>query len=192
MTDDVRLARPDDAFPGHIFDALGVPPLPFDDRIGGSVMVVEKRPADGPITIMTSGVSRIETDSAERVELAIEVVDGQQGAAFVALRFVCDEIATRRRVPPVLAPWRNGTPFLTGTTISALVVTPSRWGASFDEIRNAGGEVVGHVRTIRMLTDGEAAVVSERGWETLIEAVGSVDALLDVERPERFSGSARV
>ncbi|HXH35990.1 MAG TPA: suppressor of fused domain protein [Plantibacter sp.] len=183
MTDDIRLARADDVFPGHIFDALGVPPLPFD-RIGGSVMVVEKRPLDGPITIITSGVSRIATDSGERVELAVEVVDGQQGAAFVALRFVCDEIAKNRRVPPVLAPWRNGTPFLKGTAISALVVTPSRWGASFDEIRDESGQVVGHVRTLRMLTDGEAAVVSERGWDALVAAVGTVDELLDVERPE--------
>lgn len=190
MTDDIPLARPDDAFPNHVFDALGVPPMPFKDRIGGSVMVVEKHPADGPITIMTSGVSRFVTDLGERVELAVEVVDGQQGAAFAALRIVCDEIAMNRRVPPVLRPWRNGTPFLNGTAISALLVTPSRWGTSFDDVRDDAGQIVGHVRTLRMLTDGEAAIVAKRGWDELVAALGSVEELLDVERPERFADSA--
>jgi len=190
MTDDIPLARPDEAFPNHVYDALGVPPRPFDERIGGSVMVMDKHPADGPITIMTSGVSRFATDSGERIDLAVEVVDGQQGAAFVALRIVCDEVAMNRRVPPVLRPWRNGTPYLTGTAISALLVTPSRWGASFDEIRDGDGQVVGHVRTLRMLTDGEAAMAGREGWQGLLAAVGSVDALLDVERPERFADPA--
>lgn len=190
MTDDIPLALPNEAFPGHVFDALGVSPMPFEERIGGSVMVVEKQPADGPITIMTSGVSRFATDSGERVELAVEVVDGQQGAAFVALRIVCDEIAMNRRVPPMLKPWRNGTPFLNGTAISALLVTPSRWGTSFDDVRDDAGQIVGHVRTLRMLTDGEAAIVAGRGWDELVAAVGSVEGLLDVERPERFADSA--
>ena len=34
---------------------------------------------------MAAGVSRLPTDSGERVELAVEVLDGQQGAAQVAL-----------------------------------------------------------------------------------------------------------
>ncbi|WP_285034971.1 suppressor of fused domain protein [Plantibacter sp. ME-Dv--P-095] len=189
MSSDVPLVPGENAFPLHIFDALGLDPVVFKDRIGGSVMVIEKRPEDGPVTILTSGVSRLETDSGERIELAVEVVDGQQGAAMVALRIVINEIATNRRVPPVLAPWRNGTPFLNGTAISALLVTPSRWGASFDEIRNEAGQVVGHVRTLRLLTDGEAAVAGERGWDALVAEVGSVDALLDVERGERVGNS---
>ncbi|WP_285026546.1 suppressor of fused domain protein [Plantibacter sp. ME-Dv--P-122b] len=186
MTGDVPLVPGEDAFPLHIFDALGLDPVVFKDRIGGSVMVIEKRPDDGPVTILTSGVSRIPNETDERIELAVEVVDGQQGAAMVALRMVINQIAINHRTPPVLVPWRNDEPFLTGTAISALLVTPSRWGASFDEVRNEAGEVVGHVRTLRLLTDGEAAVAGERGWDALVAEVGSVEALLDVERAEQF------
>lgn len=183
MPEDTALnADRDESFPNHIFDALGVEPLVFQDRIGGSVMVVEKRPTDGPITIMTVGASRIPTDTGERVELAVEVADGQQGAAWIALQIVCDDIANNRRVPPVGVPWRNETPFLTGTEISAIVATRSRWGKVFDDVVDAQGSVVGHVRTLRLLTDAEASTVAADGWEELIQQVGSVDALLDVER----------
>lgn len=183
MIDDIPVsAVSDDSFPLHVFHALGVDPLVYEERIGGSVMVVEKRPADGPITVMTSGASRLVTDSGERVELAVEVVDGQQGAALVALRIVCDDIATNRRVPPMLAPWRNDEPFLTGTAISAIMATPSRWGTSFDDVRNESGLVVGHVRTLRLLTDGEAMTATAAGWTALRDSVG-LEALLDVERP---------
>lgn len=171
-------------FPRHVFDSLGADPIAWEDRIGGSIRVVEKRPAGGPITVMTSGVSLMPTDSGERVELAVEVLDGQQGAARIALGIVCDDIATNRRVPPVGAPWRNSESFLTGTRISAIMVTPSRWGASFDEVRSDEGTLVGHVRTLRMLTDAEASFASAQGWEALVAAAGSVDALLDVTRED--------
>ncbi|MEV7799821.1 suppressor of fused domain protein [Microbacterium foliorum] len=171
-------------FPRHVFDSLGADPIAWEDRIGGSIRVVEKRPAGGPITVMTSGVSLMPTDSGERVELAVEVLDGQQGAARIALGIVCDDIATNRRVPPVGAPWRNSESFLTGTRISAIMVTPSRWGASFDEVRSDEGTLVGHVRTLRMLTDAEALFASAQGWEALVAAAGSVDALLDVTRED--------
>lgn len=179
---DIPLATGGDDFPVHVFDALGVDPVMFSERIGGSVMVMEKRPDDGPVTVMTAGVSRLRTATGERVELAVEVQDGQQGAAFVALRIVCDDLATNRRVPPLHAPWRNDEPFLKGTRISAIVATGSRWGAAFDDVRDASGAVVGHVRTLRLLTDDEAAAVGSRGWDALIAEVGSVDALLDVTR----------
>nr|WP_201470707.1 suppressor of fused domain protein [Microbacterium hydrocarbonoxydans] len=184
-------------FPRHVFDSLGADPIAWEDRIGGAIRVVEKRPADGPITVMTSGVSLMPTDSGERVELAVEVLDGQQGAARVALGIVCDDIATNRRVPPVGAPWRNTEPFLTGTRISAIMVAPSRWGASFDEVRSDDGAVVGHVRTLRMLTDAEAGFASAKGWAALVAAAGSVDALLDVTRddavaPAGLAGNAPV
>ncbi|MET3511492.1 suppressor of fused domain protein [Plantibacter flavus] len=184
MSSDVPLIPGEDAFPLHIFDVLGLDPVVFKDRIGGSVMVIEKRPENGPVTILTSGVSRLATKTGERIELAVEVVDGQEGAAIVALRMVINQIAINHRVPPVLVPWRNEEPFLMETAISALLVTPSRWGASFDEVRNEAGEVVGHVRTLRLLTDGEAAIAGERGWDALVAEVGSVDALLDVERSD--------
>lgn len=70
-----------DAFPHHVFDALGTEPLVLEERIGGSVMVVEKHPENGPITPIAAGAFWISTDSGERVELAVEVLDGQQGAA---------------------------------------------------------------------------------------------------------------
>lgn len=175
MTDDLE-------FPRHVFDSLGADPIAYEDKIGGAIRVVEKRPAGGPVTVMTSGVSLMPTDSGERVELAVEVLDGQQGAARIALGIVCDDIATNRRVPPVGAPWRNSESFLTGTRISAIMVSPSRWGASFDEVRSDEGTVVGHVRTLRMLTDAEASFASAQGWEALVAAAGSVDALLDVTR----------
>lgn len=171
-------------FPRHVFDSLQADPIAWEDRIGGSIRVVEKRPAGGPITVMTSGVSLMPTDSGERVELAVEVRDGQQGAARIALGIVCDDIAANRRVPPVGAPWRNSESFLTGTRISAIMVSPSRWGASFDEVRSDDGAVVGHVRTLRMLTDAEASFASAQGWEALVAAAGSVDALLDVTRED--------
>ncbi|RGE19188.1 suppressor of fused domain protein [Leucobacter sp. wl10] len=176
------------AFPEHVFDALGVEPSVQSEPIGGAIRVVEKRPADGPITVMTSGASRLPTDSGERVELAVEVLEGQQGAARIALEIVCDDMASNRRVPPVGTPWRNGEPFLSGTRISAIMVTPSRWGPSFDEVRSVDGELLGHVRTLRLLTDAEAAFASANGWETLVEEAGSVDALLDVTRDDAVAG----
>lgn len=170
------------AFPKHVFDVLGVDPAVHDDKIGGSVRLVTKRPADGPVTVMTSGASLLPTASGERVELAVEVIEGQQGAARVALGIVCDDIAMNHRVPPVGQPWRNSEPFLKGTQISAILVTPSRWGESFDQVRSEDGEVVGHVRTLRLLTDGEAAFASSKGWDALVSKADSVDALLDVTR----------
>lgn len=178
-----------DAFPNHVFDALGTEPLVLEERIGGSVMVVEKHPENGPITLLTAGASRIPIDSGERVELAVEVLDGQQGAALVAMRIVCDDIANNRRVPPVGSPWRNSEPFLRGTQISAIVATTSRWGAAFDEVRSESGEVLGHVRTLRLLTDEEASLVAEQGWDALHAAVGSADALQDVTRRSAVAGA---
>jgi hypothetical protein len=171
----------DHGFPEHVFDSLGAAPAPFPDLIGGSVRVVEKRPVDGPVTVMTLGASRLPTDSGERVELAVEVLDGQQGAALVALEIVCDDITRNRRVPPVGAPWRNSEPFLSGTRISAIMATGSRWGSEFDEVRHEGA-VVGHVRTLRLLTDAEASFTTARGWDALVAEAGSLDALLDVTR----------
>jgi len=171
------------AFPEHVFDALGIEPSVHTDRIGGMVTVVEKHPTDGPVVVMTAGASRLPTDTGERVELAVEVVDGQQGAARVALQIVCDDIAAHRRVPPVETPWRNSEPFLAGTRISAILATSSRWGSDFDDVR-ADGAVVGHVRTLRLLTDAEAAYAAAHGWPALVEAAGSVDALLDVTRDD--------
>lgn len=171
-----------DAIPNHVFDALGTEPIVLEDRIGGSVMVVEKRPENGPITLITAGASQIPTDSGERVELAVEVVDGQQGAALVAMRIVCDDIANNRRVPPMGTPWRNSEPFLSGTGISAILATGSRWGAAFDEVRSEDGEVLGRVCTLRLLTDAEASHIASSGWDSLRDEAGSVDALLDVTR----------
>lgn len=174
----------DQAFPAHIFDALDVKPRVYEDLIGGSVRVVEKRPEGGPITVMTSGASLLPTDSGDRVELAVEVLDGQQGAARIALRIVCDDIATNRRVPPLGTPWRNRSPFLNDTLITAIMATSSRWGDTFDEVRGADGAIAGHVRTLRLLTDAEATYATANGWPALVAAAGSVDALLDVTRED--------
>lgn len=122
-----------EAFPRHVFDALGVDPRPFTDKIRGDIMVVDKAPPAGPRTIMTLGASRLPTDSDESVELAVEVLDGQEGAAFVA----------------------------------------------FDEVREPDATLAGHVRTLRLLTDAEDDYVQARGWDGLVAAAGSVDALLD-------------
>lgn len=176
------------AFPEHVFNALGVPPMVHDDRIGGAVTVVVKRPEDGPVTLMTSGASRLPTDSGDRVELAVEVVAGQEGAGLIALEIVCDDIARNRRVPPLGAPWRNSAPFLQGTGISAILATPSRWGAPFDDVRAADGTLLGHVRTLRLLTDAEAVFAAAHGWNELVRAAGSVDALLDVTRQDSVEG----
>lgn len=177
------------AFPHHVFDALGAEPLVHETRIGGSVMVVEKRPENGPITLITAGASKIPTDSGEAVELAVEVLEGQQGAGVIALRIVCDDIAQHRRVPPVGTPWRNTEPFLRGTAISAILATGSRWGTAFDEVRAEDGELVGHVRTLRLLTDAEAGVVAADGYEALHDQAGSEEALLDVTRADAVAPS---
>ncbi|MCH1882525.1 suppressor of fused domain protein [Agrococcus sp. ARC_14] len=177
------------AFPAHVFDALGADPLMHAEPIGGTIRVVEKRPSDGPIVMMTIGASLLPTDSGERVELAVETIEGQHGAAIIAMKIVCDDMAANRRVPPVAAPWRNSEPFLTGTRISAIMVTPSRWGDSFDEVRSAEGAVVGHVRMLRLLTDAEASFARVNGWEALVAAAGSVDALLDVTRADAVAGA---
>ncbi|MFK4761933.1 3-octaprenyl-4-hydroxybenzoate carboxy-lyase [Microbacterium sp. ZW T5_45] len=173
-----------DAFPTHVFDVLNVAPAPFPEPIGPGVRVVEKRPADGPITLMTIGASRLPIDSGDRVELAVEVMDGQQGAGLIALGIVVDDMVKNRRVPPIGAPWRNGTPFLNGTQISAILVAPSRRGTVFDEVRAADGSPVGHVRMLHMLTDAEASHAASRGWDSLVAAAGSRDALLDVTRTD--------
>ncbi|MEE1618303.1 hypothetical protein [Brachybacterium sp. J153] len=64
------------AFPNHVFDGLGTEPLVHEERIGGMVMVAEKRSESGPITLLTAGASKPSTDSGEAVELAVEVPDG--------------------------------------------------------------------------------------------------------------------
>lgn len=178
----IPLGHGTDAFPLHVFDAFGTPPDVFAERIGGSVMVVAKDPEGGPRTLITAGVSRLPVDSGLPVELAVEVLPDQEGAGVVALRIVCDDIAQNRRTPPMGAPWRNGDPFLNGTQISALLATGSRWGASFDEVHDDAGTLVGYVRTLRLLTDAEAAFVGERGFGALVRAAGSLDNLVDVTR----------
>lgn len=185
MPRDVELSPPgDDSFPLHVFDLLGVEPRVFEERIGGSVLVTKHEPQNGPITLATAGVARLSTDSGKRVEFAIEVLEHQIGAAWIALRLTCDDVAVNRRVPPMHTPWRNSEPFLTDTAITAIIATESRWGSSFDEVRNNQGELEGHLVTLRMLTTAEADVVQEIGWEAFISAVGSYDALIDVERKD--------
>ena len=176
-------------FATHVFDALGVDPVVISEPIGGSVLVVEKRVANGPIIVMTSGASRLPTDSGEQVELAVEVVDGQQDAARVALGIVCDDIATNRRVPPMGVPWRNTQPFLNGTRISAMLATSSRWGATFDDVYSGDGTLRGHVRTLRLLTDAEASTAAGIGWEALTTQGGGIDAFLDITRDDVVAGT---
>lgn len=182
MTDPTALTPASDAFPAHVFDALGLPPRVHEERIGGSVMVVSKHLPEGTVLVMTAGVARLPVSSGLPVELAVEVTRGQEGAALVALRIVCDDVAARRQPPPLGTPWRNSEPFLSGTAISAIVATGSRWGAELDDVRDAAGAVGGHVRTLRLLTDGEAAYAHEHGWDALVIEAGSEAALLDVTR----------
>ncbi|TDZ94555.1 hypothetical protein [Mycobacteroides salmoniphilum] len=56
----------------------------------------------GFTTVMTAGVSRLPVNDGLPVELAVEVLPEQVGAALVALRIVYDDIATKRQMPPVL------------------------------------------------------------------------------------------
>lgn len=170
------------AFPLHVFRAFGQEPRVLERRIGGSVMVVVKEPAGGPPIVITAGVSRLPVDEGLPVELAVEIAPGQEGAALIALQLVCNDIAQHRRTPPFETPWRNATPFLADTQISAIVATGSRWGATFDDVRDDEGALLGHVRTLRLLTDAEAAVVQTRRYPALVAAAGSEDALLDVTR----------
>lgn len=118
---------------------------------------------------------RVPAGSDERAELAVEVVDGKQGAAVVGLRFICGEIDTL---------------FLKGMAVYALELTPSQCGESCDEIREEGRQVVGHMRTLRMLINGEAVLVAERGSDALIEAVESASVLLNVEWAARVGNAA--
>ncbi|GMA30282.1 hypothetical protein [Litorihabitans aurantiacus] len=99
MSEPTPLVHPSEAFPTHVFDALGLPPRVLDERIGGSVMVLAKDLPSGTRLLLTAGVARLPVDSGLPVELAVEVVPGQEGAALVALRIVCDDVAGRRRTP---------------------------------------------------------------------------------------------
>lgn len=180
---DLELRAGDDRIVGHIFSALGIDPLVHQERIGGSVVVVEK-PSPPFTTVMTAGVSRLPVDDGLPVELAVEVLPDQVGAALVALRIVCNDIATNRRTPPVEIPWRNAEPFLSGTRIFAIAATASRHGESFDTVRSDDGAPIGHVLTLRMLTFAESRVLESRGWRGLVDAAGGADNLLDVTRPD--------
>lgn len=179
------------AFPLHVFNLFGEEPRVLEQRIGGTVMVAAKRGPHGPLTLITAGASRLPVDQGQPVELAVEVADGQEGAALVALQLVCNDIATNRRTPPLESPWRNPEPFLKGTQISAIVATGSRWGELFDDVKDESGAVVGHVRTLRLLTSQEADVAASRGWSGLVTAAGSIDALLDVHRATTVESPAR-
>lgn len=180
---DRELRSGDERIAGHVFDALGIQPLVFQERIGGSVLLLEK-PSPSFTTIMTGGVARLPVDDGLPVELAVEVLPDQVGAALAALRIVCDDIATKRRVPPVGTPWVNDKPFLTGTRIFGIAATASRHGDTFDTVRSGDGAAIGKVLTLRMLTAAESHVLAKRGWQGLLEAAGGVDNLLDVTRSD--------
>lgn len=180
---DIGLRAGDDRIVGHVFSALGVEPLVHRERIGGSVGVLEK-PSASFTTVMTAGVSRLPVNDGLPVELAVEVMPDQVGAALVALRIVCNDIATNRRTPPVEVPWCNAEPFLAGTRIFAVAATESRHGDAFDTIRGGEGAPIGKVLTLRMLTFAESRVLASRGWHGLVDAAGGADNLLDVTRPD--------
>lgn len=180
---DRELRTGDDRIVGHVFTALGIEPLVFQERIGGSVVVMEKR-SPSFTTVMTAGVSRLPVDDALPFELAVEVLPDQVGAALVALRIVCNDIAMNRRTPPVDVPWCNAEPILVDTRIFAIAATASRHGDAFDTIRSDDGRPIGKVLTLRMLTFAESRVLANRGWGGLVEAAGGADNLLDVTRPD--------
>ncbi|CPT03682.1 Uncharacterised protein [Mycobacteroides abscessus] len=180
-TMDLELRTGDDRIAGHVFSALGIEPLVFQERIGGSVVVVEK-PSPSFTTVMTAGAARLPVDAGLPVELAVEVLPDQVGAALVALRIVCNDIATNRRTPPVEAPWCNAEPILVGTRVFAIAATGSRHGDTFDTIRSDDGAPIGRVLTLRMLTFAESRILANRGWSGLVEAAGGADNLLDVTR----------
>lgn len=188
MSQQSPLSPGSNAFPEHVFTILGEGLQVQEKRIGGAIMVAAGTVNDGPRTLMTAGASRLPTDDGNHVELAVEVAPDQDGAAVIAMQHVCNDIFTNRRTPPVESPWRNPEPFLTGTQINSIVATGSRWGAEFDEVREPDGSLVGHVRTLRLLTDAEAQFVTEHGWAALVEHAGSLDALLDVERESTVAG----
>lgn len=180
---DLQLRAGDERIVGHVFCALGIDPLVHREQIGGSVAVVEK-PSASFTTVMTAGVSRLPVDEGLPVELAVEVLPDQVGAALVALRIVCNDIAGNRRTPPVEVPWCNAEPFLTDTRIFAIAATGSRHGDAFDTIRAEDGAVIGRVLTLRMLTFAESRVLTSRGWSGLVEAAGGADNLIDVTRSD--------
>lgn len=180
---DSKLHSGDDRIAEHVFCALDIKPLVFQERVGGSVMVLEK-PSAEYTTIMTAGVSRLPVNDGHPIELAVEVLPDQVGAALVALRIVCDDIATKHRTPPIETPWCNDKPFLNGTRIFAIAATTSRHGDTFDTVRSGDGAPIGKVLTLRMLTAAESRVLAKRGWHGLVEAAGGADNLLDVTRED--------
>lgn len=181
MSESGPLASGSNAFPTHVFDLLGEGLNVLEKRIGGSVMMAAGQIGDGPHTVITAGASRLLV-AGPPVELAVEVLPEQEGAAVIALQIVCNDMYQNQRTPPLEAPWVNPEPFLAGTQITSILATGSRWGAEFDEVRESDGQLAGWVRTIRLLTTAEAEFVQQNGWAALVDHVGSVDALLDVER----------
>lgn len=182
----------DEAIALHVYHAIHEAGEPMPDRIGGMVMVLAKDvPDTGFRTLVTAGASKLPVDEGLPVELAVEVLPGQEGAGMVALQIVCDDIATNHRTPPLELPWQNPEPFLVGTEISAIVATGSRWGTDFDEVHGPDGSLIGRIRTLRLLTDAEASTVSARGWQGLVEQAGAVERLLDVHRASTVDDAPR-
>lgn len=178
----------DGAFARHVVDSLCAFPALRRSLSGGDVRVVEKRPARGPVTLMTVGVSRL-IGSGPSIELAVEAIDGQQDAVSVGLELVCDDIVDKGMAPPSGTIWHASEPIIPGTCISAVLLAPSRWGKSFDDVHSNAG-VTGHVRTLRLLTDGEAKLAAAEGWDALVYEVGTIDALVDVTRASAVPGCA--
>ena len=94
---DVPLNPGGETFPNHVYDALGGGMHLLEKRIGGSILVAEKRPAGGPITLITAGVNRLPVDRGLPVELA----DGSdRGPAGRRSDRAADCVRRRRWQPP--------------------------------------------------------------------------------------------
>lgn len=181
----MALTEADERIARHMFRVLGVAPRVWEQKIGGSVLLLEKPAPDVPgvAVVLTCGASRLAPPSGQLpTEFAIEIADGQQDAALVVLQNLCDDLAAGSLSRARATPWRSSTPLLDGTSIYALVATASRYGDSFDTVRDEAGQPIGQVLTIRLLTYPESWVVSSRGFDQLVTEAGGLANLIDVTR----------
>lgn len=109
----MALTEADERIARHMFRVLGVAPRVWEQKIGGSVLLLEKPAPDVPgvVTVLTCGASRIAPPAGQLpTEFAIEVLDGQQDAALVVLQNLCDDLAAGSLSRAQAAPWRNSAP----------------------------------------------------------------------------------
>lgn len=170
---------------GTLCEHYGSRPDLLQERIGGTVLMMRWRfERDGVryAAVATAGLDRVPFEGVPPCEVVCEVLEGQEGAAQEAVGIV-----VRRAVEQLESPWEfgrvwmNDRPFLSGTLIRGIVVSPE--GPAGDQLRDADGNRVGDLHTVVLLTDEEARTMAMTTADALVPVLQQTPHLLaDVER----------